>query len=335
MIIMRIHDYCDVMEGALQMRVPFQQFIRGNIITDNREMLRQLAMLERSGQGNIPLTILGEKGSGKNFIAQYAHTVSSRSNASFIKTNCAYYPGERMELEIFGSGTGGNPGLLNRAAGGSFYIENVDRLPGFVQYRLIEHIHATEGKKHDTRFMICLQDQSQENREHGLIEQMAYYFNTMLFDIPPLRRRPEDILLLTFQQLQKIKQDYHIVRQISPAVMSAMLSYEWPSNIRQLTHTVERLALLSDDTLLDSVPLLQKCLSTQKQLKTADIETSFPPESKSLKEIVQDYEMLVINQYIERCGSIRKAAVALKSSSSTLSRKVTEYYAQQPNHSDK
>lgn len=324
---MHIQDYCDIAEGALLLRAPLQQFIRGNLITDNREMLRQLTMLERSGQGNIPLTILGEKGSGKNFIAQYAHTVSARSNAPFIKTNCAYYPGERMELELFGSGTHGNPGLLNRATGGSLYIENIDRLPSAVQYQLIEHIHTTEGKKHDIRFMICLQDQSPENRESGLIEQMGYYFNTMLFDIPPLRRRPEDILLLTFQQLQKIKQDYHIVRQISPAVMSAMLSYEWPTNIRQLNHTVERLALLSDETLLDSVPLLQKCLSTQKQLQTPDIETSFPSEAKSLKEIVQDYEMLVINQYIERCGSIRKAAIALKSSSSTLSRKITEYYA--------
>lgn len=324
---MRIQDYCDITEGALQLRAPLQQFVRGNLITDNQEMLRQLALLERAGQGNVPLTILGEKGSGKSFIAQYAHTVSSRSDGPFIKTNCAYYHGERMELEIFGSGTGGNPGLLSRAAGGSFYIENVDRLPGFVQYRLIEHIHTTEGKKQDTRFMICLQDSSQEKLEHGLIEQMSYYFNTMLFDIPPLRKRPEDILLLTFQQLQKIKQEYHIVRQISPTVMSAMLSYEWPTNIRQLTHIVERLALLSDETLLDSVPLLQKCLSTQKQLKIADIEASFPSESKSLKEIVQDYEMLVINQYIERCGSLRKAAIALKSSSSTLSRKITEYYA--------
>jgi len=326
---MRIQDYCDISNGSLSLRVPLQQFIRGELITDNQEMLRQLTMLDRAGQGNVPLTILGEKGSGKNFIAKYAHSVSTRSKAPFIKTNCAYYPCERMEIELFGSGTGGNSGILNRAASGSLYIENIDRLSSSVQYRLIEHIQATEESKNNTRYMICLQDQSLENRQHGLIEQMTYYFDAMVFDIPPLRKRPEDILLLTFQQLQSIRQNYHIIRTISPSVMSALLSYEWPMNIRQLTHTVERMALLNDETLIDSVSLLQKCLSTHKQLQTADIEASYPPEEKSLRELVQDYEMLVINQYIDRYGSIRKAAVALQSSSSTLSRKITEYYAAQ------
>lgn len=328
---MRIQDYCDISNGSLLLRAPLRQFIRGELITDNQKMLVQLTMLDRAGQSNVPLTILGEKGSGKNYIAKYAHSVSTRSNAPFIKTNCAYFPCERMELELFGPSTGGGPGILNRAAGGSLYIENVDRLSSSVQYRLIEHIQATERNDCNTRFMICLQDQSLENRQHALIEQMTDYFDSMIFEIPPLRKRPEDILLLTFQQLQSLKQNYHIIRTISPTVMSALLSYEWPMNIRQLTHTVERMALMNDETLIDSVPLLQKCLSTHKQLQITDLEASYPPKEKSLKELVQDYEMLVINQYIDRYGSIRKAATALKSSSSTLSRKITEYYASSHN----
>lgn len=318
---MRIQDYCDVAGGALQLRTPLRQFTRGEIVTDNREMLRQLELLERAGQGNVPLTILGEKGTGKDVIAQYAHRVSRRSGAPFIKTNCAYLPQERMQMELFGSASPSDRGLLSQASGGSFYIENVDMMPAYVQYKLMEHIRATQGKPGDVRYIICLRN----SREQGLSEQILDYFNTMVFEIPPLRMRPEDILLLTLQQLQKVREEYHIERAISPEVMSTMLSCSWPANVRQLTLTVERMAFLSDNRVMDSVALFNRCLTGNRQLQSTESAEPRPPVAKSLKQIVQDYEFMIINQYIERCGSLRKAAAALQSSPATLSRKITEY----------
>lgn len=322
---MRIQDYCDVADGALRLRMPLRQFSRGEIVTDNRDMIRQLDLLERVGKGNVPLTILGEKGTGKDRIAQYAHAVSKRKNAPFIKTNCAYLPQERMHMELFGSASSNDRGLLSQASGGSIYIENVDMMTSYIQYKLMERIQATQGKPGDVRYMVCLRDQRRTSRGQGLTDQMLYYFNTMVFEVPPLRSRPEDILLLTLQQLQKVKTEYHIERTISPEVMSAMLAYDWPTNIRQLTHTVERMAFLSDDRVMDSVALLNRCLIGNQQLQTVGKSEAQPPEAKSLKQIMQDYEIMIINQYIERCGSLRKAAAALKSSPATLSRKITEH----------
>lgn len=323
---MRIQDYCDTVNGALHLRTPLQQFCRGEIVTDDSEMLRQLDMLERAGQGNVPLMIRGEKGSGKDRIAQHAHQVSFRHRRPLVKTNCAYLTEEQMYIELFGTTARPDLGLLHRAAGGSLYIENADLMPAYIQYQLMNHIRQQPSEASAARLMICLQGQGQ--RDGALCEQMADYFSSMVFDIPPLRKRPQDILLLTFQQLHQIWMEYRLERTLGPGVMSALLAYEWPSNTRQLTHTIERMAFMSDDTLMDSVHLLHRCLSNDQRVKSLSEEVAPPPESRSLKQMVQDYEIMIINQYIERHGSLRKAAAALHSSPATLSRKITEYNLQ-------
>ncbi len=320
---MKIQDYCDTVDGSLQLRAPLRQFCRGELITDDPDMLRQLDMLERTGQGTVPLTIRGEKGSGKDRIAQYAHDLSCRRRSPLVKTNCAYLTEEQMYIELFGTAARADLGLLHRAAGGSLYIENADLMPVYMQYQLMNHIHRQEQDANDVRLMICLQNQ--QGQASGLCEQMSFHFSSLVFDIPPLRQRPQDILLLAFQQLQQLWQEYRLERTLSPAVMSAMLSYEWPTNARQLTHTIERMAFMSDDTLMDSVHLLQRCLSPTQQVKALSEEIAAPPDSRSLKQMVQDYEIMVIHQYIEQYGSLRKAAAVLKSSPATLSRKITEY----------
>lgn len=321
---MKIQDYCDTKNGALQLRMPLQTFSWGNIVTDDADMKHQLEMLQRVSQGRAPLTIRGEKGSGKDRIAQYAHDISSRHRVPLVKTNCAYLSEEQLYVKLFGPAANRELGLLHRAAGGSLYLENADRMSEYLQYQLMRYIRENAAEEKTPRFMICLQDQ--DTQMPKLLEDMAYYFGAMVFDIPPLRQRPQDILLLAFQQLQVIRQEYRLERALSPEIMSAMLTYEWPGNIRQLSHTIERMAILCDNTLIDSVHLLQRCLNPSQQLQTRSSGAAKLPESRSLKRIVQDYEFLVIQQSIEQHGSIRKAAAALQTSHATLSRKITEYH---------
>lgn len=320
---MKIQDYCDTIDGSLQLKLPLSTFSRGEIVTDDADMKRQLDLLVRCGRGCVPLTICGEKGSGKDRIARYAHEVSTRSGIPLIKMNCAYLTAEQQQVQLFGPASNKTLGLLNRAAGGSLYIENADLMPLHLQYQLIEYIRATTATEKAIRFMICLHDHT--GQISNLSEELSLYFNTMMFDIPPLRKRPQDILLLSFQQLQFIKQEYRLERKLSPAVMSAMLTYEWPGNARQLSHTIERMAILSDDTLIDSVHLLYRCMTPDQQYRRQLATAAKVPESRSLKRIVQDYEFMIIQQSIEQHGSIRKAAAALKTSHATLSRKITEY----------
>lgn len=325
---MKIQDYCDTVDGALRLKTPLSTFCRGNIVTDDDDMKRQLDLLVRCGQGRVPLTICGEKGSGKDRIAQYAHEVSVRNGVPLIKMNCAYLTAEQQFVNLFGPAANKALGLLSRAAGGSLYIENVDLMPVHLQYQLVDFIRANIAEEKSIRFMVCFKEQAALHS--GLSEEMASYFNTMVFDIPPLRKRPQDVLLLTFQQLQTIRQEYRLERKLSPEVMSAMLTYDWPGNARQLAHAIERMAILSDDMLIDSVHLLHRCIAPEQQQRRQSTATTIAPESRSLKRIVQDYEFMIIQQSIEQHGSIRKAAAALKTSHATLSRKITEYHLLPP-----
>ncbi len=323
---MRIEDFCNVTDGGLVLREKLQTYTRRNILTCDPAMHRQLDMLDRAGNTNVPLMIYGEAGCGKDTIAQYAHAASCRKDKPLLKINCAYLPEGQIANELFGV-SGGAPGLLSRAAGGSLYIENINLLSSQTQYHLMEYINSSAGKPNDIRYMICVSAPGTSNREHGLIEPLLYYFNSMSFVIPPLRERPDDMILLTMQQLRNIYEQFRLERTISLKVMSAILAYDWPGNIRQLTKVIDRMAFMSDNTKMDSIQLLESCLSDHQQFHLLQTKADHCPKSKTLKELVLDYEVMIINQYTERYGSLRKAAAALDVSHSVLSSKLTKYYA--------
>lgn len=326
---MRIEDFCDIVDGALVLREKLQDHVRQNILTCDPAMNRQLDILDRLGAANIPLTIRGETGCGKDRIAQYAHAVSARKNAPFLKINCAYLPEVQISYELFGNGS--TPGLLQKADGGSLYIENIDLLSPQTQYQLMNRITTADSVRPDIRYMICLSPPAASGQGHGLIEQLVYYFNSMTFTVPPLRERPADILLLTMQQLRYIYDEYRVERTIGPRLMTAILAQDWPGNIRELTKVIDRMAFMSDTTLMDSVQLLQSCLSSHKQFHQLQTSAEQQPQAKTLKELVSDYEIMIIQQYIERYGSLRKAASVLGISHSALSSKLSKHHlAQRP-----
>lgn len=315
---MQLQDYCHVESRGLRLRKPLQSFAIGEIITDDSRLRRQLDLLARAERSGAPLIIIGEKGTGKDKIAHWAHTISERHQGPFIKSNFAYLPEGRMLEELFGMERR-SVALLERARGGTLYLENVEQMSGYVQYRLLEYLQASPER---VRLIIGLREA--ETHQPSLTEQLTASFQTLLVEVPPLRARRQDILLLAFQQLQNLRQEYHLERTLSPAVMTAMLQYDWPGNGRQLANTLDQMAFTSDRVCIDSTSLLQQCLHREEQLRKTGGE-KLPASGKSLKQLLQDYEILIIQQYVESYGSIRKAAQVLKTSPATLSRRITEY----------
>lgn len=315
---MQLQDYCHIENGSLRLRRPLQSFSQGGIITDDEGFRSQLEMLAQASRSCVPLIIIGEKGSGKGQIARYVHSISERHQGPFIKSNFAYLPEGRMLEELF-SAERSNFTLLERAQNGTLYLENVEQMSNYVQYRLIEQLNACPES---IRLIVGLREP--ETHVPSLTGQLAAGGNTLTVEVPPLRKRKQDILLLTFQQLQTLRQDYHLERTVSRAVMSAMLQYDWPGNARQLSNIIDQMAFTSAHTCIDSVSLLQQCLHREEQLRKSDRE-KLPASGKSLKQLLQDYEILIIQQYVESYGSIRKAAEALQTSPATLSRRITEH----------
>jgi len=320
---MYIEDYCHLINGGLVLKDKFSSFTRENILTDNTIMNQQLDMLDHSRTAVFPLIISGEKGCGKDMIAKYACQMSDRSGENFLKINCAYMTDEHISRELFGSKTNSFSSLLRRACGGTLYIENAHLLSVQMQSRLNDYLSSDEGQEANIRLFTGTDNT--EEYESLLIDSLIYNFSAKIFDIPPLRQRPEDILLLSMQQLSQIKQEYQIERILSPNVMEAILSYEWPGNIRQLINTIDRMAFFSNSTLIDSVSVLHNSLSSTSRFYEPKQSPVISLKDKSLKELTLEYEVMVINQYIEEYGSLRKAAVALKTSPSVLSSKITKF----------
>ena len=315
--------YCSQDNGGLVLKGKFLHFTRQNILTDNAAMKQQLDMLDRVSHSMLPLVIFGEKGCGKDMIAQYALQTSFRSAAPFRKINCAYLTDAQIHQELFGIPHATENSLLNRSAGGTLYIENADLLTPQTQLKLIEYITSDQGKMSDIRYFVGMNRPADSS--FPLLDAFFHQFNAMTFEIPPLRERPEDILLLSLHQLSNIRKEYQIERLISRDVMEALLRCEWPGNIRQLINTIDRMAFFSNSTLMDSVSLLQSSLSSTEQFYTEKSMPAQLPVSKSLKEIVLEYEVMIINRYIDEFGSLRKAAAALHTSPSVLSSKITKY----------
>lgn len=315
---MQLQDYCDVENGYLRLRLPLQRFSWGGLITDDEGLRSQLDMLTRASRGCVPLLIIGEQGVGKKQIARHIHSISYRHTEPFIKSNFAYLPEGRMLEELFSTDRR-NYTLLERACGGTLYLENVEQMSDYVQYRLMERLQAAPES---IRLIIGLQEQ--ETRVPSLTGQLAACGNLLTIEVPPLRARKQDILLIAFQQLLNLRQDYHLERTISPEVMTAMLQYDWPGNARQLSNTIDQMAFTSAHTCIDSVVLLQQCLHREAQMRKAN-RANLAASGKSLKKLLQDYEILIIQKYIESYGSIRKAAEVLQTSPATLSRRITEY----------
>ena len=320
---MHISDYCNLENGGLVLKIKLQHYTRNNILTDNSSMNLQLDMIDHSAIINHPLIISGEKGCGKDMIAKYACQMSGRSGENFLKINCAYMTDEHISQELFGNKTNHGSSLLRRTSKGTLYIENAHLLSVQMQSRLNDYLSSGEGQEADIRLFIGTDNT--EEHESPLIDSLIYNFGAKIFDIPPLRQRPEDILLLSMQQLAQIKQEYQIERILSPKVMDAILSYEWPGNIRQLINTIDRMAFFSNSTLIDSVSVLQNSLSSTSRFYAAKQPPITSHKEKSLKDITLEYEVMVINQYIEEYGSLRKAAAALQTSPSVLSSKITKY----------
>lgn len=322
---MKIEDFCDITGGRLVFRGSLQPYIRGDIISCDPELNQLLDKLVQLGNADIPIMLRGESGCGKDLVARYAHDVSCRAQKPFLKINCAFLPEREATNELFG--TGGKSGLLQQAAGGSLYIENINYLSVQTQYRFQQHIQSSAGTPNEIRYMISLHPAAESKQEKCLIEPLLYHFSSMPIIIPPLRERPADILLITLQQLSFIHEHYGVERAVGPRVMEAMLDYDWPGNTRQLISVIEQMAFMSANTRMDSIQLLQSCLSTHKQFHRFQANADQQLTTKSLKEMVLDYEIMIINQHIEQYGSLRKAATALKVSQSTLSSKLSKHYA--------
>jgi DNA-binding NtrC family response regulator len=231
------------------------------LVGRNREVLELMALVPRVAATDVPVLVRGESGSGKELIARALHESGPRADKPFVTVNCAALPESLLEAEFFGveagtaTGVASRPGKFELAESGTIFLDEIGDMSPGLQAKLLRAIEegtvTRVGGSRETKVEVRViaatnMDLDLREREGLFRRDLLYRLNTVQFVLPPLRRRPEDVPVLTQYFITKSAQKYgRNVRQASPDVLALFAGYNWPGNIRQLQHVIERAVILS------------------------------------------------------------------------------------------
>lgn len=221
-----------------------------------REAIARLAPLPS------PVLVEGESGTGKELVARDLHRLSGREKEPFIALNCAALPESLIESELFGHERGAftdaktaKPGLFEVAQGGTLFLDEIDHLAPELQGKLlraleqksVRRLGATASRTVNVRIVAATNtDLAAAVQAGGFREDLYYRLNVVTLELPPLRERGEDVMLLAEFFLTKFSAQYGLPQPaVTAEVRRALLAHAWPGNIRELRNTVERAVLLS------------------------------------------------------------------------------------------
>jgi len=257
-------------EARRTTRIPGLRF-RG-VIGRNREVLEVLELIPRIAVTDVPILVCGESGSGKELVARALHESGPRGDRPFITVNCAAIPESLLEAEFFGveegaaTGVSARPGKFELARNGTVFLDEIGDMSPALQAKLLRVIEDHKitrvgGTKEMTVDVWVIaatnMDLALRAREGKFRTDLLYRLNAIPLVLPPLRRRREDIPLLTKYFIARTAQEYRrSVRRASEEVMALFAAYDWPGNIRQLKHAVQRGVVLAagDEVKVSDLP---------------------------------------------------------------------------------
>jgi NtrC-family two-component system response regulator AlgB len=240
-----------------------------NIITRNVLMQQQLDLALQVADSPLTVLIEGESGTGKELLAQFIHKHSSRREHQFITVNCAALPENLLESELFGHVKGAftgafkdRQGRFEMADGGTILLDEVGeitqssqvKLLRFLQSREYERVGENVTRKVDVRVIAATNRKLADSLQEGNFREDLYYrLNAVRIPLPPLRDRPEDVLLLLTHFLKRSSSNVHI--EIAPDALKLLTTYRWPGNIREMENVLERAVLLAKHGVIESMHL--------------------------------------------------------------------------------
>jgi two-component system response regulator HydG len=240
------------------------------LIGESDAMKKVLRAIDKAASTTATVLVAGESGTGKELVARATHYRSARSSAPFIPVNCGGIPGPLLESELFGyvkgAFTGANEsraGFFQTADGGSIFLDEISETSLAMQVSLLRVLQNKEvcmvgshrPRKVDVRIIAATNKNLPSIIEKGLFrEDLFYRLNVIYIDVPPLRERGEDILLLTYYFAGKYGKEYgKPVLHFSDDVLEVMQRYNWPGNVRELENVIQRLVVMVDSEVI-SVP---------------------------------------------------------------------------------
>jgi two-component system, NtrC family, response regulator len=233
------------------------------IVTTSPQMLKVCRTIEKIASSNITTLLLGASGTGKELCARALHELSPRAQNPMVAINCAAIPSNLLESELFGYEKGAftgaakqTPGKIEYADGGTLFLDEIGDLPmelqakllRFLQERVVERIGGRKLIPVDVRILCATHQNLQDLIAKGLFrEDLFYRISDMVLDIPPLKQREGDILVLAKSFLAQWRREYKTSPlDFSPQAIAAMEAYDWPGNVRELESRVKRGIILAE-----------------------------------------------------------------------------------------
>ena len=238
-----------------------------DIIGESSELARVLDVVRRAGPTDANVLILGENGTGKELIARELHRQSQRARQVFLSVDMGSISESLFESELFGHRKGAftdaaedRIGRFQAANGGTLFLDEVGNLPLHLQAKLLSALEQREvtavgsnqAQSFDVRIIAATNVPASQLRDPDYFRpDLLFRLNTVEVEVPPLRKRRDDIMPIASHFLESFSRKYGgESRSFSPAAERALLDYSWPGNVRALRHAVERAVILTEDKVI-------------------------------------------------------------------------------------
>jgi DNA-binding NtrC family response regulator len=291
-------------------------------VAQSRSMRNVRDLVERFAPTDANVLLLGESGVGKEVVANQVHRLSRRGDGPMVKLNCAAFPANMIEGELFGYVKGAFtgavsdfPGMIAQATGGTLFLDEIAEMPAELQTRFLRVLQEREFRRLGStktiaanfRLIAATNRNATEAVRSGALRQDLYYrLNTFQIEIPPLRDRREDIpALVAVFAARFAKQMGKPEPTMAPEAFDRLLNYDWPGNVRELQNAIEYSVVLADQALITL-----KELPREIQLPAALHEARNAPAGASLNLDDQE-KQAILQALVQAHGNKKKAATIL------------------------
>ncbi|MBD3218408.1 MAG: GAF domain-containing protein [candidate division Zixibacteria bacterium] len=299
-----------------------------SFITQNEEMLETLDKLPRIAATNTSILLSGESGTGKEILCEMIHEYSLRRDAPLVKLNCAAIPDTLIESELFGvakhaaTGVDAREGKFQAADGGTLFLDEIGDMPLETQAKILRVIEYQEFEKvgsnrrisTDIRFIYATNQNLHEMVEKESFRRDLFYrINTFSIEIPPLRKRQEDIPILLEHFIKIFSKGSGNPTRISTPAMDRMVFYKWPGNVRELKNIIEKFCILYPGKTVEPGDLPSE-MHDKRMLMSEVSETAKVREKQTIRKLL-----------IENDWNQSEVARILDMPLSTLRRRIKKY----------
>jgi two-component system, NtrC family, response regulator AtoC len=302
----------------------------GRVITHNPATIKMLEVARKAAEtDHTTILIQGESGTGKGVLARAIHYASSRTSMPLLEINCAALPDALLESELFGYEPGAftdarrrKEGLLERASGGTVFLDEIANMSASVQAKMLRvleegtfmRLGGTSMIKVNIRLIAATNENLKNAISQGRFREDLYYrMNVVQLYIPPLRERREDIVPLALEILQQLNRELKKnFTGFTPAAAELLEQYPWPGNIRELRNVTERTMILTADGEIDVRHLPEEIRDRHPESRNGEplSEADISPTGEqflSLRELEDNY----IEQVLAATGNNKTQAARI------------------------